>query len=414
MSDSLDNPRPVSASPGTTAPGPAVLWTLRVLSLAAAGVSGYLLQVSLSQSGLPAGCGAGSGCSEVLTSPWSVVFGVPVSGPALLIYLMFFLMTFFLGPSVAPAFRRLAWSSLLVVATMFVAVAAWFIMLQVVVLKAICPWCMAEHLLGLLLAGMVFWQLSATSPTLVVRSRAPLLATGVSWVLCLVLLQLFSDYQPPKAIRLPPGQNADTGPGAERMISVLNGQLQIAPHASPHLGSADAPKLLVVLLDYCCPHCRKAHGYLLHGLNRYPDQFGVVLLPMPLNSKCNPHWEHTEPRFEHACELAHLALAVWEAKPEAFAEFDAWLFEPEAPRDPAEARQKAESLVDAAALDRALSKPGIKEQIDRNTLAYSQSGVDRIPIIMSPGFASLVGRPGSEEELFDVLEKELSLKPAKE
>jgi uncharacterized membrane protein len=78
-------------------PNAALLWSLRALALAATGVAVYLLYVSLSQRGLPFGCSAGSGCSEVLTSRWSSVLGVPVSGPAVAAYLGFLAATFFIG-----------------------------------------------------------------------------------------------------------------------------------------------------------------------------------------------------------------------------------------------------------------------------------------------------------------------------
>jgi protein-disulfide isomerase len=210
--------------------------------------------------------------------------------------------------------------------------------------------------------------------------------------------------------RLPEGQNADTGPGPDRLISVLNGRLTLAPHELPLLGSADSPKLLVVLFDYCCPHCRATHGYLLNGLAAHKDELAVLLLPTPLNSKCNPYWEQTEERFAHACELARLALAVWRADRAAFVRFDAWLFEPEKPRDPAEARHRAEELVPAAALDRALQDPWIDRQIEQNVAAYHNSQAERVPVILSPGMRAIVGRPESEEQLFQLLDRELLLR----
>src|SRR5687768_762544 len=81
-----------------TPPDAAVLWLLRVLALAAAGVAGYLLFVSWTEGGLPVGCGEGSGCKAVLTSQWSRVGPVPVSAPALLLYLGLFVATFWIGP----------------------------------------------------------------------------------------------------------------------------------------------------------------------------------------------------------------------------------------------------------------------------------------------------------------------------
>ena len=134
-------------------------------------------------------------------------------------------------------------------------------------------------------------------------------------------------------------------------------------------------------------------------------------MPTPLNTKCNPYWEETEPRFEHACELARLALGVWRVDRTAFVQFDSWLFEPEMPRDPAEARRQAEKLVPAAALESALKDPWIDRQIEQNVTAYHNSQAARIPVILSPGMQAIVGEPASGQELLQLLEKELSLGP---
>jgi Thioredoxin len=233
---------------------------------------------------------------------------------------------------------------------------------------------------------------------------------GIVLVAGLAVAQTVVPYHPPALQRLPAGKNADTGPSPDRMVSVLDGRLTLAPHELPALGSADAPKLLLVLFDYCCPHCRATHGYLLNGLASHGNELGVLLLPTPLNTKCNPFWEETEPRFEHACELARLALAVWQVDRAAFAVFDLWLFEPEKPRDPADARRRAEQLVPAAALDKALHDPWIDRQIEQNVTAYHNSGAERVPVILSPGMRAIVGRPESEAQLFQLLGKELSLR----
>ena len=176
---------------------------------------------------------------------------------------------------------------------------------------------------------------------------------------------------------------------------MIDGHLQVIVSDEPVLGSPDAEKLVVVMFDYCCPHCRRTHEYLLHALERYPDQLGVVCLPFPLDADCNSTVEETEARFEHACDLARLALAVWRADASAFVEYDRWLFEPEMPRGLQEARAKAEQLVDAGPLEEALQDKGIDAAIARHVTAYEHSGAERIPLIMSPGFASIVGRPES-------------------
>ena len=72
---------------------------------------------------------------------------------------------------------------------------------------------------------------------------------------------------------------------------------------------------------------------------------------MPLDAKCNSSVRETDARFEHACELAELAMAVFKADRKAFPEFDIWLFESEMPRELVDARKKAEELVSTVSLD---------------------------------------------------------------
>src|SRR6185295_165536 len=57
-----------------------------VLLLVATGLGLYLLRASMSASPL-AGCGTASGCHDVLSGRWAFWLGVPVSAPAMGVYL---------------------------------------------------------------------------------------------------------------------------------------------------------------------------------------------------------------------------------------------------------------------------------------------------------------------------------------
>ncbi len=406
------------------------LFLIRGLAVLALAVSGYLLVVSLGQQRLPVGCGAGSGCASVLASRWSSVLGVPVGGAAVAVYLGILAASFCVSAQNSAHWQQIGWSLLIGGAAAIASAAAWFIWLQLVVIEAVCPWCMVDHAIALTLSAVIAFQAWPQRQILSVAAepdflddefsttdlaRAPFrvvtpLVVGIAAVGLLAGAQWLFDSPAGRTIRLPPGQNADTGPGSTRRIAVIDGKFQISPHEQPVLGNADSPKLLIVLFDYCCPHCRATHGYLVHSLPAFNGQLSVLLLPLPMDQKCNRTVGHTEPRFEHACELARLALAVWRAKPVDFAAYDQWLFETEQPRDPATARSKAEELVGAPLLKSTLGDPWIDRQIAANVQAYVDSGADRIPIIMSPGFSSIVGRPESEQELLQTLQKELGLK----
>ena len=71
--------------------------------------------------------------------------------------------------------------------------------------------------------------------------------------------------------------------------------------------------------------------------------------------------------------------------------------------------QKAEQLVTAAALAAALSDSWVEARIGQDVAAYHQSGAERVPVLISPGFDTIVGRPESAEALFEILETELEL-----
>lgn len=386
----------------------------------------YLLIVSLTQRGVPLGCGAGSGCDEVFRSRWSHVAGIPVGAAALLAYTAALACTFFAGPAQSVGTRRIAWQGLIAVAASVTLAAVWFIGLQLLVLKALCAWCMAEHAVGLVLAGLILWRWKrertqlrtavedGVEPSAV--SAAPRGATGLvlgaAAVMTMAVVQIFLNQSGAAVARLPAGENADTGPGPERQVAVLNGDLVLSVRELPHLGNPDAPHVLVLLFDYCCPHCRATHGFLAEGLERYPGQFAVVLLPMPLDADCNPAVIETEPRFAEACDLAALALAVWEVAPESFPAFDAWLFEPERPRSLSDARARAESLAEAAALQAAILDPQVDERIAADVEAYARSGAPTIPVLLSPEMDAIVGRTEAADELLAILESELGLQPS--
>lgn len=197
-----------------------------------------------------------------------------------------------------------------------------------------------------------------------------------------------------------------------RLVTVLDGTVSLSPHELPMLGSADAPHILVEFFDYCCPHCRETHGMLSNVLERSGDQLGIIALPAPLNRKCNPYWESDEPGFEHSCELAQLALAVWKTDRKSFTDFDRWLFESQSPRDPQEAKRYAETLVPAVALETALRDKWIDERIATNVKAIHDSNASRMPVIMSPEIDTIVGRPENELSLFELLARELPLQPS--
>ncbi len=396
-----------------------LLLAVRLFALLAAALAAYLTAVSFSQRGLPVGCGSGSGCDEVLRSRWSYLFGIPMGGYALAAYLGVLGATVLAGSGQSEASRTTGRKLLITLAACIGLAVIWFVSLQLFVLKAICQWCMADHLAGLATAVTIIIYVRRTAPQVAEPTHQSAgwgraVVSGVALAGVLFALQLFFGESGAQFARLPGDRNADTGPGPGRVLAVLNGELPVAVDDVPLLGSAEAEVPIVLLYDYCCPHCRATHGYLVERMSSYTVPYCLLLLPMPLDADCNESVEETEPRFEESCNLARIALAVWRADRSKFAEFDAWLYEPEMPRAADEARGHAAELVGEDKLQSALADPWIDERISQDVQAYVDSGAKQIPMVLSPQMDGIVGRAESADELFDVLEKELNLTGAQD
>src|SRR4051812_43627050 len=135
---------------------------IRLLIAAAAGISAYLLSISLS-GGSAVGCGPGSGCDEVLHSRWAYVFGIPVSSLALVVDLALLVTTFSCGWKSTPKQRRGAWEIIVPCSVLVVGAALWFVALQAFVLHRFCPWCMTAHACGALAAILLLPRLPITN-----------------------------------------------------------------------------------------------------------------------------------------------------------------------------------------------------------------------------------------------------------
>jgi uncharacterized membrane protein len=148
-----------TSAAGAHEPPIALVWLARGLALAAVGLAAYILWVTASGDGQPAGCGneTGPDCGDVLASRWSHWLGLPVSLPALVVYALAFLALLAVGPGGSAMTRRDAWRALILLGALMGGAAAWFVALQVLVLDSFCPYCLAAHACAIVLAGFCFW-----------------------------------------------------------------------------------------------------------------------------------------------------------------------------------------------------------------------------------------------------------------
>jgi uncharacterized membrane protein len=376
--------------PGRTA----LVWSI-TLTLGALAVSAYLSYVSLKSGQSPAGCGSGSGCAQVLASKWSRWLGVPVSLLASLMYLAV-LAALPAAWSRNATRQRVGWFALTCAAAGIVGSASWFTYLQLFELHAVCPYCMAGHALGLALAGVLLCR----AP----RRRLAAVALGLAGVAVIAVVQINTAAVVGTLGTPAAGRDTDLTTADRRTVTLLDGRLDLTLQDEPLLGEADAPRVLAVMFDYACPHCRHTHGVLQQVRRDHPDQLVVVALPTPLNRGCNPHAPAEMPaRFDESCELAQIALAVYLADPSAFEPFDRWMFDPQTPRTAAQARDEAIRRVGAKSFEQTFSDPRTKQMIARNVYAYGQSGADRVPVLIAPGAPVLYGRVDDPQRVADML-----------
>lgn len=394
------------------------------LALACAG-AGYLLFLALTGA-VPIGCGAGSTCSEVLASRWAYWFGLPVSAPALALYLALFAATFNSvanGSSVKTDFT-LRFSA--VGSAVVIAAAAWFVILQLVIVRSWCRFCLATHVSATIAAFFILRAPGRASPAkLNPRTTADQPGMNPVQTILIALLafaallagQILSNAPQNRiaTIERPSQPDIASGPvRSSRVLRLHGAQFQLNADALPGMGSSTATNFIVSLFDYTCHHCRDLHHHLRAIEPLFSGRLAVISLPMPLDSACNPVIRSTPEAHVNACQYARLGLAVWRAHSQSFPEFDDWVFAPEKPPTIEQTRQKAESLVGKAALDLALNDGWVDQQIQRdielylaNARAAGGSGMPQLVV----GKAVSRGPVAGTNELIGVIGRFLQLQP---
>jgi protein-disulfide isomerase len=178
---------------------------------------------------------------------------------------------------------------------------------------------------------------------------------------------------------------------------LARGPLEIDLTQLPTLGRAGAPNRIVVLSDYTCPHCRVLHANLDRVLRDVGGQVSFTLAPMAMSTRCNPYIRQTAPPHRQSCEYALLALAVWRAKPQAFAEFDAYLWTSPQPPPLDDARRRASQLLGSEeSLARAQADPWVAERLRQDIEIYRLADRGTIPKLI---FRDHTLRPPEDPEL---------------
>lgn len=363
-----------------------------LLPLCAACLVIALWMVIHSLSGVPmAGCAAGSSCDSVMGSPWAYVLGrIPVSLPATVIYALLLVCLLFLGGNSAESrsLDKVLWRLMPLLCGCIVGAALWFIWLQAGVLHAFCRYCTALHLLGCVVAALVFIEARRRG----FRPLWPFMAG-------LALAAVFAVVQ----AQTKPDSIYDAGQTSVSLPTFEEGEV-------PSLGNDG--ETLTLLFDFQCNHCRRLHRLLPELAEK--GGYRILLCPVPLSSACNPYIPSSGiDRFAGSCPLTRYALAVWRTRPDAYAPYWEWLLgdgDERAVIPPAEAEKRAREIL-GDDFDAALADPGIDtylrkaEELFGRTSTSEKSGVPRF----IGGQRWLVPETDDMDELQALIRTELGL-----
>ncbi len=318
--------------------------------------------------GSVAGCGPGSGCNLVLSSRWAYWMGVPVSLPAAFAYSILFAATW------ARRQARPLGELSIALSAVIVAAAFWFIFLQYAVIHSWCRFCLATHACALFSA---FWLLApafrpparpaegAAQPPVPKPLKAGLILGAVGFAALIGGQFVFVEHLGYVLIPASLGGRSTTG-----QLILDSGRIGLDPKELPMIGTSSARGFVVGLYDYTCTHCRRLHPLLREAQEHFAGRVAFVMLPVPLEADCNPMIPVTDPANRGACDYARLGLAVWRGRPDAFREYDDWLFGAGSLPTLAEARARAEQLMGRASLEQALADPWVDRQIATDVRLY--------------------------------------------
>lgn len=424
-----------------------------LLSAIAAGLAGLLLYQSQTSQALP-GCDGGSACDTVLSSKWSLWFGIPVSLLALANYTAMFAA----AVSHDPRDKKPQLSITLTLAvTAFAALAAavWFIAVQVIEIGAMCKYCMGTHavgvaaavlclvtvtprvelkhlmsataaamlLIGVMIVGQVMGEAPEGPDALItyadeiplpepdINSAAafdPLSPDPLSPVTPPPVNNPRPEPEPAKPVVSDGATTKKTTPSAgPRIVKLNGGRMEFDTTAMPIIGDPHAPKIVAVLYDYRCSHCRETRKMLEKTKSKYGSELAILCVPTPLSSKCNRFIRQYIPNNRYSCDLAKVSLAFWQVSSDKWTQFDKLLYSSEDHHSPARSQIAAGKLVKEKDLTKQLRDGWADEQIKKNVLYYATAakaaGEAVLPMIISE-HGIMAGTPKHPLDIEDLIE----------
>jgi hypothetical protein len=387
-----------------------------------------------------------------LQSRWAYWLELPVSLPALVVYLAFLGTTVLLQKKPAPDDERGSWAALIVLSVIVAGAALWFIGLQVFVIGAFCKFCLTAHACGLAAALLCIknipltshpdvrmWAGGSTQRGIPRPAILSLVILGLAGVVVLAAGQLLVQKQrnvvkviitraggdsskgaapasfgkansSPAAKPPPPSPSAHlAGP---RLLSLYSNTFSLRLDELPVLGSPASTNVIVYVFDYTCHYCRSLHPILVEAQRQLSNQLAIVCLPMPISTNCNPFMPTNTISHSGACDYAKLGLAVWHSAPAAFPAFDNWMFRNAQPAPLEQAQAYAEKLVGRDKLAAALTTSWVQDQLmldcRLHATNWAASGNPLMPqLVMGDAISS--GPLNSVQQFFVLLNRYLGM-----
>ena len=413
----------------------------RVLLFSASIITLYLALLALTQGGDVPGCGPDSGCDKVLKSQWAYLLGVPVSIPGLCLYLVFLLKTFSIKnhkllTNNKKNIRSL--NALTLCAFAVIGAGIWFIAIQALVIKAFCPFCCTAHALAMTAAVIFLARAGIIAESLKVNIN---ITGGILAMTALIALIAGTQYIFPKqkpAAKIVELTNSNTNSVAQNNQKKITPQpdqnnnaavkendketpfpipktkLSLITSKLPIIGNRKAKNRIAVLFDYTCHHCRTLHSYIRQTIPKYENKLSCIMVPMPLDNKCNPLIKTTQKDHINACNYAKICLAVHQISPEKYDEFDNWLFSNHNSAKPlSTVRNYAERILGKNILDKTINSQSVLDQIATNIEIYNLNSTNGGTTIMPQTIVKnrvVFGPPPSAQALENILIQILDLK----
>jgi uncharacterized membrane protein len=124
-----------------------------VLAVVGMGIAGYLTYLRYAGGSPYCLASGGGGCEQVQESEYASLAGIPVAALGLFAYAALLITALLPGPTVAAAGAGVALAG--------VVFSAWLLYAQLVLIEAICQWCVASDVVMTMIAMAAVWRLRA-------------------------------------------------------------------------------------------------------------------------------------------------------------------------------------------------------------------------------------------------------------